>query len=256
MQASPAIGPHALIELADLLRQPAVSQVFVLADANTIRLCYPRLREFLPDNHITIEIPDGEEHKVLATCETVWEVLTEAHADRFAVLVNLGGGVVTDLGGFCAALYKRGIRFVQVPTTLLAQVDASVGGKTGIDFQNFKNQLGVFQAPAAVFIEPRFLNSLEPRQLKSGYAEVVKHWLIADAAAFDHHRRTGFFVDEWGPIIHESVRPRSELWPPIRWKVGCARCSTLVIPWVTPSKATCLPSPAARFCTAKRWPLE
>ncbi|MBC6607227.1 3-dehydroquinate synthase [Hymenobacter sp. BT188] len=211
LQNTVSIGPHALIELADLLRQPAVSQVFVLADANTIRLCYPRLREFLPENHITIEIPDGEEYKVLATCETVWDALTEARADRFAVLVNLGGGVVTDLGGFCAALYKRGIRFVQVPTTLLAQVDASVGGKTGIDFQNFKNQLGVFQTPAAVFIEPRFLNTLEPRQLKSGYAEVVKHWLIADAAAFEHHRRTGFFVDEWGPIIQESVLTKERI---------------------------------------------
>ncbi|WP_223284678.1 dehydroquinate synthase/iron-containing alcohol dehydrogenase family protein [Hymenobacter qilianensis] len=100
MQDTPAIGPHALIELADLLRQPAVSQVFVLADANTIRLCYPRLREFLPENHITIEIPDGEEYKVLATCETVWEALTEARADRFAVLVNLGGAWSPIWGAF------------------------------------------------------------------------------------------------------------------------------------------------------------
>jgi 3-dehydroquinate synthase len=205
------IGSEALPSLAEFLRQPAVSQVFVLVDANTARLCYPQLRAYLPANHIVIEIPDGEEYKVLATCETVWEALTEARADRFAVLVNLGGGVVTDLGGFCAALYKRGIRFVQVPTTLLAQVDASVGGKTGVDFQNFKNQLGVFQVPAAVFMEPRFLATLDPRQLKSGYAEVVKHWLIADAAAFENHRRTGFFVDDWAPIIRESVATKERI---------------------------------------------
>ncbi|HEX8328811.1 MAG TPA: 3-dehydroquinate synthase family protein, partial [Hymenobacter sp.] len=146
-----------------------------------------------------------EEYKTLASCETVWSQLTEQRADRHAVLVNLGGGVVTDLGGFVAALYKRGIRFVQVPTTLLAQVDASIGGKTGIDFQGFKNQLGVFQAPAAVFVEPRFLHTLDPRQTKSGYAEVLKHWLIADAAAFDQHRRLGWLTDDWTDIIRESV---------------------------------------------------
>jgi 3-dehydroquinate synthase len=183
----------------------------VLADDNTARLCYPQLRAHLPESHIFIAVEAGEEYKTLASCELVWDVLTEARADRFAVLVNLGGGVVTDLGGFCAALYKRGIRFVQVPTTLLAQVDASVGGKTGIDFQNYKNQLGVFQAPAAVFIEPRFLTTLDPRQLKSGYAEVVKHWLIADAAEFEHHRREGFFVDDWTPIIRESVATKQRI---------------------------------------------
>jgi 3-dehydroquinate synthase len=119
--------------------------------------------------------------------------------------VNLGGGVLTDLGGFCAALYKRGIRFVQVPTTLLAQVDASVGGKTGVDFQGFKNQLGVFQEPAAVCIDPQFLRTLDPRQLKSGYAEIVKHSLIADAAAFAEQRRTGMLVDDWTATIQASV---------------------------------------------------
>ena len=90
-------------------------------------------------------------------------------------------------------------------------MDASVGGKTGIDFQGYKNQLGVFQAPAAVFIEPGFLATLDPRQLKSGYAEVVKHWLIADAAEFDRHRRDGFFVDDWTPIIRESVATKQRI---------------------------------------------
>ena len=199
------IGPEALPALAELLYRPAVSRVFVLADANTARLCLPLLEAHLPPTYVLIEIPAGEEYKVLATCETVWSALTEQRADRYAVLVNLGGGVVTDLGGFAAALYKRGIRFVQVPTTLLAQVDASVGGKTGVDFQGYKNQLGVFQAPAAVFITPQFLQTLDPRQLKSGYAEVLKHWLIADAAAFEQNRRLGWLTDDWTPIIRESV---------------------------------------------------
>ena len=200
-----SIGAAALPALAAALRQPAVSQVAVVVDANTNRLCYPRLRPYLPEGHLVIEIAAGEEFKTLASCELVWQELTKQRADRFAVLVNLGGGVVTDLGGFCAALYKRGLRFMQVPTTLLAQVDASVGGKTGVDFSGYKNQLGVFQEPAGVFIDPQFLTTLDLRQLKSGYAEVVKHWLIADAEAFQTGRRTGLFVDDWTPIIEHSV---------------------------------------------------
>lgn len=198
-------------ELAEILRQPAVSQVFVLTDANTGRLCYPLLLPYLPAEHIVLELPAGEEAKTLASCETVWSELTANRADRHAVLVNLGGGVLTDLGGFCAALYKRGIRFVQVPTTLLAQVDASVGGKTGVDFQGFKNQLGVFQEPAGVFIEPRFLHTLDPRQLKSGYAEVVKHSLIADATAFQAQRRTGMLLEDWTSTIEASVALKREI---------------------------------------------
>jgi 3-dehydroquinate synthase len=205
------IGPAALPALGKLLSQPAVSQVFVLTDANTSRLCYPLLQPHLPQAHVLIEIPAGEEAKTLDSCQVVWNQLTTQRADRFAVLVNLGGGVVTDLGGFCAALYKRGIRFVQVPTTLLAQVDASVGGKTGIDYQGFKNHLGVFQEPAGIFIEPKFLTTLDPRQLKSGYAEVIKHGLIADAAAFQEQRRTSLFVDDWTDTIQHSVALKQEI---------------------------------------------
>ena len=205
MENSVIIGSEALPALARLLASPAVSRVFVLVDGNTARQCLPLLLPHLPADYQLIEIPAGEEYKTLASCDTVWCVLTEARADRHAVLVNLGGGVVTDLGGFAAALYKRGIRFVQVPTTLLAQVDASVGGKTGVDFQGFKNQLGVFQEPAGVVVDPRFLETLDPRQLKSGYAEVLKHWLIADAEAFDTNRRLGWLTDDWTPIIRESV---------------------------------------------------
>jgi 3-dehydroquinate synthase len=205
MDNSVIIGPEALSALSELLHRPAVSRVFVLVDSNTSRLCLPVLEKYLPADYKLIEIPAGEEYKTLTSSDTVWCVLTEEHADRHAVLVNVGGGVITDLGGFAAALYKRGIRFVQVPTTLLAQVDASVGGKTGVDFQGYKNQLGVFQEPAGVFIEPQFLQTLDPRQVKSGYAEVIKHWLIADAEAFNTNRRLGWLTDDWTPIIQESV---------------------------------------------------
>ena len=205
MDNSVFIGPEALPALAKFLARPAVSRVFVLVDSNTLRQCLPLLEPHLPTNYCLIQISAGEDYKTLASCEIVWGELTSQHTDRHAVLVNLGGGVVTDLGGFAAALYKRGIRFVQVPTTLLAQVDASVGGKTGVDFQGYKNQLGVFQQPAGVFVEPAFLETLDPRQLKSGYAEVLKHWLIADAEAFATNRRLGWVTDDWTAIIRESV---------------------------------------------------
>ena len=199
------IGPEALPALAERLRQSPPSRLFVLADANTARACYPRLQSHLPP-HELLTIAAGEEHKMLATCAEVWAWLTRHEADRHALLVCLGGGVVTDLGGFCAATYKRGLRCVGVPTTLLAQVDAAVGGKTGVDFQGFKNHIGVFQEPEAVFMEPAFLGTLPAGELRSGYAEVIKHALIADAAAFADLRRLAVAaVPDWTAIIRHSV---------------------------------------------------
>lgn len=205
MTTPPTIGPEALPALAELLRQAPPSRLFVLADTNTARDCYPRLQAQLPAHELRV-IMAGEEHKTLATCAEVWSWLTENQADRHALLVCLGGGVVTDLGGFCAATYKRGLRCVGVPTTLLAQVDAAVGGKTGVDFQGFKNHIGVFQEPEAVFMEPAFLATLPPGELRSGYAEVIKHALIADAAAFGRLRGLAVAtVPDWTPIIRHSV---------------------------------------------------
>ena len=205
MNTTPVIGPEALLALADLLRQAAAGQLFVLADTNTARDCYPLLRPYLPA-HELLTIAAGEEHKTLATCAEVWRWLTDHQADRHALVVCVGGGVVTDLGGFCAATYKRGIRCVGVPTTLLAQVDAAVGGKTGIDFQGFKNHIGVFQEPLGVYIYPAFLHTLPPRELRSGYAEVIKHALIADAPAFAQLRDLQVAtLPDWTAIIQHSV---------------------------------------------------
>ena len=197
-------GPEALLKLQEFLRSSAFSQILVLVDENTQRGCYPILKKALPEHHL-LQIPAGEENKTLNTCETIWQFLTGKAFDRWGVVVNLGGGVIGDMGGFCAALYKRGITFVNVPTTLLAMVDASVGGKTGIDFLGFKNQLGIFQEPRAVFIDPVFLETLPDRQVKSGYAEIIKHWLIADAAGFDAQRQVGFLAADWQKLIPESV---------------------------------------------------
>ncbi|MHA6247101.1 3-dehydroquinate synthase [Pontibacter sp. CAU 1760] len=204
------IGQQALEELAVMLQNRAFSKVVVLLDEHTLAHCYPQLKPHLPE-HSVIQISSGEEHKTLQTCEYIWQQMTELHLDRWAVLVNLGGGVIGDMGGFCASVFKRGIFFVQVPTTLLAQVDASVGGKTGIDFHGLKNHLGVYQEPQAVFINPAFLQTLPQRQLKSGYAEIIKHWLIADKAKFEEQRNIGLLTDNWEELIRHSVAIKSEV---------------------------------------------
>jgi 3-dehydroquinate synthase len=205
------IGPGALPALADFIRQYAPSRIFVLADTNTARDCYPLLQPQLPA-HQLLTIEAGEEYKTLATCGQVWEWLTTQAADRHALLICLGGGVVTDLGGCCAAPSKRGIQCAVLPTTLLAQVDAGVGGKTGVDFQGFKNHIGVFQEPAGVFIDPDFLPTLPPRELRSGYAEIIKHALIADTAAFQALRGLDVVaVADWAPIIQHSVALKEQI---------------------------------------------
>jgi 3-dehydroquinate synthase len=128
-----------------------------------------------------ILIPAGEIHKNIQTCELIWGHLLHNDADRKALLINLGGGVIGDMGGFCASTYKRGIDFVQIPTTLLSQVDASIGGKLGIDFGSIKNSIGVFCNPQAVLVDSAFLDTLSPAERRSGFAEIIKHCLIADA---------------------------------------------------------------------------
>ena len=204
------IGGDSLQELSELLQNRAFSKVAVLVDENTLHHCYPQLKPYLPE-HELIQVRSGEEHKTLQTCEYIWQRMTELNLDRWSVLVNLGGGVIGDMGGFCAAVFKRGLYFVQVPTTLLAQVDASVGGKTGIDFQGLKNHIGVYQEPQAVFINPDFLKTLPHRQLKSGYAEIIKHWLIADKAAFQEQRHIGLFTEDWEELIRHSVSIKSKV---------------------------------------------
>ncbi len=171
-----------IAKLSDLSLQ-AYSSVFILVDENTVKHCYPKVLGLLPQHHI-IQIHSGEEYKTLQTCELIWQQLTDANADRKAVLINLGGGVIGDMGGFAAGCYKRGISFINIPTTLLAMVDASVGAKTGIDFKGLKNQIGLFNEPEQVLIDTTFLQTLPQRELASGFAEVLKHYLIADAEAF------------------------------------------------------------------------
>ena len=180
------------------------SAIAVIADNHTFKFCYPELKPLLP-KHTLVRIKSGEEQKHIATCELIWEALTRANFDRHALVLNLGGGVIGDMGGFCAATYKRGIAFAQLPTTLLAQVDASVGGKLGIDFNGFKNHIGVFQQPNAVLIDPVFLTTLPERERRSGFAEVIKHCLIADATMWDEIRRRDLDEQDWPALVAHSV---------------------------------------------------
>lgn len=191
--------------LPAFLAQHAYAQVMVLVDEQSLRFCAPKIKPFLPPGSTWIKIKSGEEHKNLSTCEHIWAAMTKAQLDRHALLINLGGGVIGDMGGFCAATYKRGIDFIQIPTTLLAQVDASVGGKLGIDFMELKNHLGVFQLPAAVLVDPSFVNTLPERELRSGFAEIVKHCLIRDADQWNQLRGKEWHENDWSQCIPHSI---------------------------------------------------
>jgi len=204
------IGKDSLTELGEFLKNRAFDKIVVLTDENTYTHCYPHVEPVLPPHHL-IKVKSGEIHKNLQTCEQIWEVLTEQQLSRWSVLVNLGGGVIGDMGGFCAGVFKRGIYFVQVPTTLLSQVDASVGGKTGVDFRGFKNHLGVFQEPLKVFIYPDFLQTLPLAELKSGYAEIIKHWLIRKKESFETQKHIGLLTEDWTGLITESVGIKAEV---------------------------------------------
>lgn len=162
------------------------SQVFVLTDENVAMYWLPELEHWLGCEHaVEIVVKAGERYKSLGTAQRVWKTLLKHNADRQAVLVNLGGGTVTDLGGFVASCYQRGIRFVNVPTTLLGMVDAAIGGKNGVDFAGCKNQIGTFTEPVEVLINPIFLSTLPERELLSGIAEMVKYGFIADDAMLE-----------------------------------------------------------------------
>jgi 3-dehydroquinate synthase len=167
--------------LSTFLKQHVFSKIIVLTDENTEKDCLPLLKPTLPIDFQTIMIPAGESFKNLRTCEIVWNALFAAGADRKSLLINLGGGVIGDMGGFCASTFKRGMPFLQIPTTLLSQVDASIGGKLGIDFGNVKNSIGLFGNPKTVLIDPLFLETLSEREVRSGFAELFKHALIHKA---------------------------------------------------------------------------
>lgn len=183
-----------LSPLKEILEKNKYSKVFVFADSNTAEVCLPVFRSLLDDleDFDIIETDPGEENKNIDFCIGIWKTLLDFGADRKCLMINLGGGVITDMGGFIASTYKRGIDFINIPTTLLSQVDASVGGKTGIDIDNVKNMVGTFSLPQAVFIENAFLATLSKRELLSGFAEMIKHGLIADQEYYERLKTSNY----------------------------------------------------------------
>jgi 3-dehydroquinate synthase len=176
-------GPLLASSFSSLLASYAPSKIAIIVDENTHDHCLEFLItgfEALAEAEVIL-LPAGEENKVLEVCFQVWETLTEAGFSRHDLLINLGGGVVTDLGGFVASVYKRGLAFINIPTSLLGMVDAANGGKTGIDFAGYKNQLGSFQQALATYIDTGFLHTLPEEEWRNGFAELLKHALIADA---------------------------------------------------------------------------
>lgn len=201
-----------LAPLMKVIEAEKYSKIFVFADTNTSELCLPLFREMMDDfnGFDLIETDPGEENKNIDFCIGIWKTLLDFGADRKCLMINLGGGVITDMGGFVASTYKRGIDFINIPTTLLSQVDASVGGKTGIDVDNVKNMVGTFTLPESVFIETKFLRTLPQRELLSGFAEMIKHGLIVDRTYYNDLKSSDYLQIS-AQAIYRSVEIKNEV---------------------------------------------
>ncbi|MBP6516790.1 MAG: 3-dehydroquinate synthase [Chitinophagales bacterium] len=200
-----------LDELQSHLQSIAInySKVLCIADSNTFKHCFDRL-DLIAD---TIVIPAGEEHKNIASCISIWEQLTQLNVDRNALILSLGGGMITDLGSFAVSCFKRGVPHINIPTSLLGMVDASVGGKTGIDFMGFKNQIGVFDSACESYICSELLSTLPARELNSAWAEIIKHYLIHDGELFREftkkENKNTFSNHEMQSLIERAVAIKS-----------------------------------------------
>lgn len=202
------------LKLNEFINNNTPSTVFILVDENTNKNCLP---VFLSHLNISIpykiiEIQSGEAHKNMQTCNFVWGELTKLGADRKSLLINLGGGVITDLGGFVASTFKRGISFINIPTTLLSMVDASVGGKTGVDLGVLKNQIGLFANPEMVLVFSPFLKTVNKRELLSGLAEIIKYGLTFDVQLWEEIKSMDAFDKlQLNELIYRSIAIKNEV---------------------------------------------
>ena len=209
------VGPIIESSLNDLLMETyANCKIVIIVDENTHDYCLEYLLtsfETLKEAEVML-LPVGEENKVMEVCFQVWEALSEYEVGRKDLIINLGGGVVTDMGGFIASIYKRGVDFVNIPTSLLGMVDAAIGGKTGIDLASYKNQLGVFNNPIKIYVDPIFLGTLPDEELLNGYAEMLKHGLIRDKAIWNKLKKINSLDqlknEKW---ISESIKIKFEI---------------------------------------------
>ena len=202
------------VYLENLLQPDVYSKIFVLVDENTNEYCLPYFLSNLPTEVEIeiIEIEAGEEHKNMYTCMDLWHTLIDLEADRKSILLNLGGGVITDIGGFVASTFKRGIEFINIPTTLLAMVDASIGGKNGVDLGNLKNQIGVINEPKSVVVLSKFLETLPSNQMRSGLAEMLKHGLIFDKAYWNTLKNLNDLnTEDLDILIKQSIEIKNEI---------------------------------------------
>ena len=185
----------------------------ILVDENTAKYCLSKIQGLASlQNAEVLQIQSGEEHKTIETTSRIWKHLSSNKVNRKALFVNVGGGVILDMGGFSASTYKRGIDFINFPTTLLSQVDASIGGKLGVDFEGLKNQIGVFNNPKAVFVHTEFLQTLNERHVLSGFAEIIKHALIADIQYFTELKELNFeHIEELDNIIRQSIEIKNNI---------------------------------------------
>lgn len=197
--------------LSNLIVEKNYSSIFILVDENTLEHCYPKFVKNLnlKIDFKLIKIQSGEINKNLNTCIEVWNTITKLGADRKSLLITLGGGVVTDLGGFVASCFKRGIDFVNIPTTLLSMVDASVGGKTGVDLGVLKNQIGLFANPQMVLVDDTYLETLNLREVQSGTAEIIKYGLTYDISLFNEITKNK--CKNINKLIFRSVEIKNEV---------------------------------------------
>lgn len=200
--------------LSRLLTTIAHDKLFVLCDSHTVTKVLPRIDVAEIDHATIITIPAGDNHKDLESLSLVWRMLSENLASRHSLLINIGGGMVTDLGGFAAATFKRGMAFVNLPTTLLGAVDAAVGGKTGINFGGMKNEIGAFAPAYATIVSTGYFDTLPPEELRSGYAEMIKHALLSDKGLY--YKLLDYDIEHYTPhtllpLLQESVRFKQEI---------------------------------------------
>ncbi|MBY0486521.1 MAG: 3-dehydroquinate synthase [Flavobacteriaceae bacterium] len=198
----------------EIIKENNYSSIFILVDEHTNEYCLPKV---LPNLAVEIsieiiEIEAGEGIKNMATCLEIWSILSDLGADRKSLLINLGGGVITDIGGFIASTFKRGIDFVNIPTTLLGMVDASIGGKNGVDLGNLKNQIGVINVPQLLLIDTGFLETLPQKEMRSGLAEMLKHGLIYDKKYWEQFLDLSTLdFNDLDVLIYRSIEIKNEI---------------------------------------------
>lgn len=202
------------LSLHDYLKEIFHSKIFILVDSNTKKYCLPLFLEKakISLNLEIIEVEAGELFKNIETCNYLWNQLSEKGADRKSLMINLGGGVITDMGGFVASTFKRGLKFINIPTTLLSMVDASVGGKTGVDLGPLKNQIGLFSNPEMVLVDMDFLNTVSQREMRSGLAEIIKYGFTFDQKLWTTISGfTGIDMDKITKLVYKSVAIKNDV---------------------------------------------